>query len=389
MEGKSMATDPLEEKSGRSHDRLFAVDALRGLIIVFMALDHANMFIAHKHSPGEYWGSGFPIYYDSVAFLTRFVTHLSAPGFFFLMGVGMFLFADARQKRGWGKWAVIQHFLIRGAILIMLQVLVVNRAWELSGEGWPMIYVGVLFALGSTMILSSLLLWLKPIYLLLIAGALFIGTEFLVPAPELWGTFQFSNPNDYIQVVWVFPGGNANLWSNYPILPWLELVVFGILFGGWLLKDQEQAFSWAWKIGLVCLLSFIVIRYIDGFGNILPRMGNTWIDFLNLVKYPPSITFTLLTMGLNLILLSLFARANQWAKKILFPLVVYGQAPLFFYVVHLFLYAGLGLWLTPDGTSLVKMYPYWLLGLLILLPLCYLYVRLRRYPPAHRFLQFL
>ncbi len=384
-----MAAAPPEEKSGRSHDRLFAVDALRGLIIVFMALDHANMFIAHKHSPGEYWGSGFPIYYDSLAFLTRFVTHLSAPGFFFLMGVGMFLFTDARQKRGWGKWAVIQHFLIRGAILIALQVLVVNRAWELSGEGWPIIYVGVLFALGSTMILSSLLLWLKPIYLLLIAVALFIGTEFLVPAPELWGTFQFSNPNDYIKVVWVFPGGNANLWSNYPILPWLELVVFGILFGRWVIKDQKQAFSWAWKIGLTCLLSFIVIRTIDGFGNILPRMGNTWIDFLNLVKYPPSITFTLLTMGLNLILLSLFARANQLTKKILFPLVVYGQAPLFFYVAHLFLYAGLGLWLTPDGTSLIKMYPYWLLGLLILLPLCFLYARLRHNPPAHRFLQFL
>ena len=292
-----------EENKDHSPVRLFAVDALRGLIIVFMALDHANMFIAHKHSPGEYWGSGFPIYYDSMAFLTRFVTHLSAPGFFFLMGVGMFLFTDTRQKRGWGKWAVIRHFLIRGVVLIGIQVLVVNRAWELSGEGWPTIYVGVLFALGSAMIISSLLLWLKPIYLLLIALALFIGTEFLVPAPELWGTFQFTDPNDYIKVIWIFPSGNATLWSNYPILPWLELVVFGILFGHWLRKDQHQAYNSALIIGAGFLLAFLVIRYLDGFGNILPRMGNTWIDFFNLVKYPPSITFTLLTMGVNLILL--------------------------------------------------------------------------------------
>jgi len=377
-----------DEKKAETFSRLFAVDALRGLIIIFMALDHANMFIAHKHSPGEYWGSGFPIYHDSFAFITRFVTHLSAPGFFFLMGVGMLLFANARQDRGWGKWAVIRHFLIRGVILIAIQLLVVNRAWELSGDGWPSIYVGVLFALGSAMILSSLLLWLKPIYLLVVALVLFIGTEFLVPAPELWGTFQFNNPIDYVKFVWVFPGGNANLWSNYPILPWLELVVFGILFGQWILKDQKQAYSSALKIGSGFLLAFLLIRYLDGFGNILPRMGNTWIDFLNLVKYPPSITFTLLTMGLNLLLLGLFAQMNAKLQSFFSPLAVFGRAPLLFYIVHLFLYAGLGLWLTPDGTSLLAMYPYWILGLLLLFPLCLFYGRMRQHPQANRILRY-
>jgi len=384
-----METVQPEETRDPSPARLFAVDALRGLIIVFMALDHANMFIAHKHSPGEYWGSGFPVYHNALAFMTRFVTHLSAPGFFFLMGVGMLLFADARQKRGWGKWAIIQHFLIRGAVLIAIQVLVVNRAWELSGDGWPTIYIGVLFALGSAMILSSLLLWLKPIYLLLIALVLFIGTEFLVPAPELWGTFQFTNPNDYIKAIWILPSGNANLWSNYPILPWLELVVFGILFGHWIRRDQKQAYGSALKIGIGLLLAFLVIRYLDGFGNILPRMGNTWIDYLNLVKYPPSITFTLLTMGLNLILLGLLAKASEKLQTFFYPLVVYGRAPLFFYVVHLFLYAGLGLWLAPEGTSLVSMYPYWVLGLLILFPVCLLYERLKQHPPANKVLRYL
>jgi uncharacterized membrane protein len=377
-----------DEKKAETFSRLFAVDALRGLIIIFMALDHANMFIAHKHSPGEYWGSGFPIYHDSFAFITRFVTHLSAPGFFFLMGIGMLLFANARQNRGWGKWAVIRHFLIRGVILIAIQLLVVNRAWELSGEGWPSIYVGVLFALGAAMILSSLLLWLKPIYLLVIALVLFIGTEFLVPAPELWGTFQFNNPIDYVKFVWVFPGGNANLWSNYPILPWLELVVFGILFGQWILKDQKQAYGNAIKIGTGFLLAFLLIRYLDGFGNILPRMGNTWIDFLNLVKYPPSITFTLLTMGLNLILLGLFAQMNTRLQYFLSPLAVFGRAPLLFYILHLFLYAGLGLWLTPDGTSVLAMYPYWMLGLLLLFPVCLFYGWLRQRPQTNRILRY-
>ena len=81
-------------------NRLLPVDALRGLIIVFMALDHANYFIAQQHSSGEHWGGVLPAYTDGLAFLTRFITHLSAPGFFFLMGVGMVLFAQKRSQTG-------------------------------------------------------------------------------------------------------------------------------------------------------------------------------------------------------------------------------------------------------------------------------------------------
>ena len=80
--------------------RLLSLDGLRGLIMVLMALDHANHFIAQQHSPGEYWGGPFPAYRDVLPFLTRLVTHLCAPGFFFLMGVSMFLFANSRRKQG-------------------------------------------------------------------------------------------------------------------------------------------------------------------------------------------------------------------------------------------------------------------------------------------------
>jgi uncharacterized membrane protein len=377
------------ETTNTATTRLFAVDALRGLMIILMALDHANFFVAHKHSPGEYWGSGFPIYYDSLTFITRFVTHFAAPGFFFLMGVGMLLFAKSQQKRGWGKWAVIRHFLVRGLVLIVIQQLVVNRAWELASEGWPTIYIGVLVALGAAMIIGSLLLWLRPVYLLILAIALFVGTEFLVPAPGLWGSNQLASLSDYLATIFVYPSGNASLWSNYPVLPWLELVVFGILFGQWLKRDQKQAYNSAIFIGLGFLLVFGVVRYLDGYGNILPRMGNSWIDFLNLVKYPPSITFTLLTMGLNLVLLGLFAKANEKIQTFFYPLVVYGRAPLFFYIVHLFVYAGLGLWLASGGTSIAAMYPYWLLGLLLLFPVCLLYGRLKHRPPANRVLRYL
>jgi uncharacterized membrane protein len=90
--------------------RLLSVDVLRGLLIVLMALDHANYMVALRHSSGEHWGGYFPLYNDPLAFVNRFVTHLCAPGFFFLMGVGMLLFAESRRERGWRAPQIFRHF---------------------------------------------------------------------------------------------------------------------------------------------------------------------------------------------------------------------------------------------------------------------------------------
>ena len=58
--------------------RLLPLDALRGLIIALMALDHANFFIARGKREPELWAGGFPNYRrDALAFLTRLVTHLA------------------------------------------------------------------------------------------------------------------------------------------------------------------------------------------------------------------------------------------------------------------------------------------------------------------------
>jgi uncharacterized membrane protein len=373
------------ESTSRKASRLFPVDALRGLIIVFMALDHANHFVAQKHSPGEYWGGAFPVYYDPLAFLTRLVTHPVAPGFSFLMGVGMALFAHSRRERGWSRWAITRHFLIRGTVLIALQLLVVNFAWALSPTGWGVdFYFGVLVALGSGMILGSLLLWLKPRYLLVLALALLVGAELLTPDPSRWGP-NFSLP---VSVLFV-PAGQNGWWVTYPVLQWVELVVFGLVFGNWLAQDPGKAFRRAIAFGGAFLLAFVVIRFLDGFGNIRPRMGNSWIDFLNQVKYPPSMTFTLMTTGVNLILLWCLSRANELAQRILQPLAVFGRVPLFFYVLHLFLYAAIGYLAAPNGTSIPIMVPFWLLGLLILFPLSLWYGRFKHRQPAHSVLRFL
>ena len=366
------------ERPDLGSSRLVALDALRGLIIVFMALDHANYFIAQRHSSGEYWGGPFPSYTDPATFLTRFVTHFCAPGFFLLMGAGMALFTASRRQRGWSWGAVLRHFLIRGILLIALQLLVVNLAWGWGPFPFPAFYIGVLIALGGTMILGSLLLPLDDLPLAGITLALFIGTELLHPSPSQWGLITVDLPN----LLLIRPGGTESVWSNYPILPWLELVTLGMLLGRWVRRSPQAAFSRLWMIGLGFLAAFLVLRGLDGFGNIRPRPGRDWMDFLNPVKYPPSMTFTLLTTGVNLILISSFAWLSRLKTDWLPILTVFGRAPLFVYVLHLFIYLALGHLLTPQGSSLVVMYGLWLLGLAMIYPLAGWYARWKAHQPA-------
>jgi len=360
--------------------RLFPLDALRGLIIVFMALDHANYFIAQQHSPGEYWGGPFPAYDSALPFLTRLVTHFSAPGFFFLMGVGMLLFSNARWNQGWNMWQIRAHFWLRGAILIALQLFVVNPIWKAGPGFFPETYIGVLIALGGTMILGSFLVNLNPIALLLLTLGLLVGTEWLHPSPDLWGQLN----NEPWNLVLMRSGGTSEFWSNFPVLPWLELVVYGMLFGRWLLDDEKSAYQKSLWLGIALLVLFVVLRSTDGFGNIRPRSGDTWIDFLNVVKYPPSLTFTFLTMGINLLVLWGFSKAGdpssssgRIVQTVSKPLVAFGRAPLFVYVLHLYLYMLMGRFFAPHGSSLLVMYPYWLVGLVLLYPLALWYGRFK------------
>lgn len=374
--------------------RLAPLDALRGLIIIVMALDHANEFIAHQHSSGEFWGGPLPTYTEALPFLTRFVTHLAAPGFFFLMGAGMLFFAVSRREQGWSEGRIARHFLLRGGILIALQFLVENRAWELSlsvPTGFPpgqpsgpeFTYVGVLYALGAAMVLGIPFTRLPQRVLTPIILILAVGLELLIPEPGLVRT-DFS----LVQRFLLIPGFAASFLVYYPVLPWLKFLVFGMLFAHWLRADDGAAYQRGLHLGVVFLVLFVGLRSAGGFGNLQATPGTGWINFLNVVKYPPSLTFSLLTMGINLCALYLLSRLKGSGQRMTQPLLVFGRVPLFFYLTHLFLYAGIGLWIGPGGTSLAAMYPYWLLGLLILLPLCWLYDRLRHARTANRVLRY-
>ena len=126
------------------------------------------------------------------------------------------------------------------------------------------------------------------------------------------------------------------------IFPWMSIAVLGMVFGKQLLNNSETAYSGILNAGLVCIILFPIVRLIGIFGNFQPIDGSHWIDFLNVVKYPPSLVFTLFTLGVNCILLYLFEKFHTKLGKVIIPLIVFGKTALYFYFAHWFLYGAIG-----------------------------------------------
>jgi len=364
-------------------DRILSLDALRGLIMILMALDHASFLIARVH-PGEFWGVPLPVYRESLAFVTRFVSHFCAPGFFFLMGTGMVLFAASRRHYQWTDRRIMRHFLLRGLILIIMQFVIENAAWLLGSLSGPvpvvtipgggdmlLLHFGVLYGLGASMIVWALALRFNTGIVLTISAIAILATQVFTPSPE-----NASLLYPPLLRALLIPGRTGILQAYYPLIPWLGFCGLGVTFGRALRNDRSRTFRVATIAAMASLVLFGVLRLANGFGNFHP-VQRGWIGFLNVTKYPPSLTFTFLTLGLNLLLLSLFEKNRQQLQRWGKPLMTYGKTALFFYIVHIYLYALIG-FIFPGRTSFTVMYPIWLLGLILLYPLCRWYGNFKR-----------
>ncbi len=368
-------------------NRIPALDLLRGLIMILMAIDHAGFFIAKVHR-AEFWGIPLPQYDDAFTFFTRYVTHLCAPGFFYLMGAGMVLFAASRRAAGWPEGKIIKHFALRGFILVLMQQFLENPAWILGvstttpaaldfdmgagGGGQIYLHLGVLNALGLAMIAGAFLLRWHRFLLAGIALAAIVTTQLVTPGAE--SVEVLFHP---LRRILFTPGQSGFLNDIYPLVPWLGVTILGMIFAQALLKDNEKAFRRLLLEGIGFLLLFVVLRFVGGFGNTHDYGGNGWMAFLNVIKYPPSIAFLLIMLGVNFLLLYLFHQLKKLHSHSGNPLMVFGKTALFFYISHLYLYMLIGLTI-PDGLSITMMYPFWAAGLVVLYFLCRWYSNFKR-----------
>jgi uncharacterized membrane protein len=351
--------------------------------MVLMAIDHASFFIARVH-PFESWAFGPPYYGSATAFVTRWITHLCAPGFFLLMGAGMAMFAASRRHAGWSRQRVSRFLVTRGLVLIVIQQLIESPAWLLGilsagpgllplapvpGEqgGELAMPVLVLTALGVSMIVWGLLIEAPTAVVFAVSAGAIGASMLLTPGPE-------HAPDRYsiaMRILFI-PGQTTPVSVAYAVIPWLTPAGLGIVLGR--IVGARPAFleKRVALIGGFLVATFIVLRAarLGDYHAAQPGL----IGFLTVTKYPPSLDFLAVTLGIDLVLLGLFTRpVPVWLAGLL---QVFGQVPLFFYLLHLYVLGALS-WLFRDGTSFGVMYLVWLAALAAMYPACRWYARFK------------
>jgi uncharacterized membrane protein len=148
---------------------------------------------------------------------------------------------------------------------------------------------------------------------------------------------------------------------SYPVLPWIGVILLGYLAGPLyhhsLSPVQRQ--RWLSRLGVGALVLLLCLRGANLYGETLPWQPQATVflslmDVLNFTKYPPSLNFLLLTLGLMFLLLRWFETPLPWVcRKVL---ANFGAAPMFFYLLHLYvlllLYQLLLGWLGPNQGQL-------------------------------------
>ncbi|CAN5569337.1 DUF1624 domain-containing protein [soil metagenome] len=391
------ATNLLGE-SLANRTRLYSVDLLRGLVMVIMALDHVRDFFHFGgFDPTDLTKT------NTALFMTRWVTHFCAPVFVFLAGTGAFL----STSRGKTKPELARFLLTRGLWLVILELTIVQFAWFFDYDYKYGSGAGVIWAIGWSMVALAVLVFL-PTWAMTLFGVVMIATHNLFDGVRsesfgsfswLWTILHSGGQLEIVPGVWFF--------VLYPLIPWIGVMAAGYGFGALLLFEHDKRRKWLLSIGSALPLAFIIIRAINFYGDPHPwsEQGSslfTFFSFINFEKYPPSLLFLLVTLGLAIAALALFNRRREpgaFARA----LIIFGRVPLFYYILHLclihllavvFAYARYGqaqfLFETPKppafpfnapegyGYSLPVVYLVWLAVVLMLYPVCRWFAGVKR-----------
>lgn len=311
--------------------RLASIDALRGIVMALMMIDHMRETIYLHMQVSD------PVDVNTVEpalFFTRLTATLCAPVFIALTGLSAWLFS---QRHSAGETSLF--LLKRGIFLIVLELTVINFAWTATFPP-DRIYLQVIWCIGLCMIALAGLIHL-PRRLQITVAAL------LIAAHNLLDPITFS-PGDTLYIPWAILhdrswidlGNGMSARTSYPVLPWIGIIVLGFLAGPLFHHARSVAFQtrvllWA---SITCISAFTALRILDVYGDNSWTTQGSFIDtamaFLSLTKYPPSLLFSLYTLGFGALFLAyLIQERGRWLTTFFSP---FGAAPMFFYILHLY-----------------------------------------------------
>jgi uncharacterized membrane protein len=308
--------------------RVDAVDVVRGLIIIVMALDHVRDFFGDAAASPTNLATT-----TAGLFFTRWITHLCAPVFFLLTGTSAFLIRERRSTGG------LARFLwTRGLWLIFLEVVVMRFALTFNLD-YQVTILTVLWGLGWAMIVLAALIWLPNWAIATLGGALVLGHNALDGiTPQGFGAWAPLWSVLHAPGV-IFNNGREMVLAVYVLIPWVGVTALGYVLGSvyrWEAARRQKFLLW---LGAALVAGFVVLRFANVYGDPLHwslQKNALWtlISFLNTNKYPPSLLFLLMTLGPALLLLRAFDGGVPVSLR--YPQII-GRVPLFFYVLHFYL----------------------------------------------------
>ncbi|HVX50387.1 MAG TPA: heparan-alpha-glucosaminide N-acetyltransferase domain-containing protein [Chitinophagaceae bacterium] len=320
--------------TGQVKQRISSIDVVRGIIIIIMTLDHVRDFL-HIHAADENPLSVNPP--NTLIFFTRWITHYCAPTFVFLAGISAWLAGRKRTKNE------LSLFLIkRGVWLILVDVVLISFGFSLNPL-YNMLILEVLWAIGASMIILGLLVRTSMVVITTAGLIIFLGHNLLdytqLPANG-WGVSVRVLISGAATVIPL--GGGYNLLVLYAPVTWAGILLLGYSIGRlyddarFTMQKRQKAL---YLLGSTVVLLFIILRWINKYGDPTPWAEQkdafaTFLSFINTSKYPPSLLFSCMTLGPLLILLAV---AERIKGKFASFTMVYGRAPLFYFVVHLYL----------------------------------------------------
>jgi uncharacterized membrane protein len=372
-----------EQAAGAS--RIVAIDALRGVALLMMALDHANFFVGAGLQAESYGGQ--VVYLQSLPYwFSGLFTNLASPIFFLLGGYSLALYAAGQARKGNPPAATTRYMLIRAAVILALDLTIC--AWFWRGDA-P--YVHVLTAMAAGLALLAVLRHLPAAWLAGVAIGTLLIHQALIGA--MAGALAANAPQSFWQAFWLTYSYDTRPAIGFAVLGWAPLMWLGYALGHFQGRPaMRRPRTWV-IVGCALMGLWLGLRLLGGFGDLGPygAVGGTPPHFLVMSKAPPSLSYFAFNLGVAaLILAAFYAWPHLINGGLLQRLVLVGQVSLFFYVAHIVVYnlvaRALELVSLP-GPRIIWGYAAWLIGLAVLLPLAAWYRGLRkRHPRVLRYL---
>lgn len=319
--------------------RVDAIDMLRGLVIVIMAIDHVrdNFLGGTVQDPTEEPNIA------SALFFTRWITHFCAPVFVLLAGVSAGLMTNRRNPSQLGRF-----LLTRGLWLIFVEVFIVSSLVTCSPGGVPqlggrvLLIMQVIWAIGASMMVLAGLQWLGRL------PCLAFGTVIMAAHNLLDLVWPASHMMDLQWPIWVALHSQMSAAVGpflflfaYPVLPWIGVMALGFGLSPVFERSAEERNTILLRGGTTMTAAFVILRAAGFYGDPNPWQQQpagavaTVIDFLNTTKYPPSLLFLLMTLGPSAISCVIADRTSGGIfGRIKGALLMFGRVPFAFYVAH-------------------------------------------------------